>query len=59
MGDVRVLDACNGKVFLLVSASGQKVPGRLKCRSCGLEFDSLGDLQKHILTEHHQKGDIP
>ncbi|HJU35425.1 MAG TPA: hypothetical protein VJ695_09915 [Nitrososphaera sp.] len=30
-----------------------------KCRSCGLEFDSFGDMQKHIMTEHMQKGDIP
>lgn len=32
---------------------------RLKCRSCGAEFSDLGDLQTHILVEHHQKGDIP
>jgi hypothetical protein len=30
-----------------------------RCRSCGKEFDSLGDMQKHILIEHMQKGDIP
>ena len=30
-----------------------------KCRSCGKEFDSFGDMQKHIMTEHMQKGDIP
>jgi hypothetical protein len=23
------------------------------------EFEVLGDLQTHILLEHHQKGDIP
>jgi hypothetical protein len=28
------------------------------CRACGEHFDSLGDLQHHILVEHHQKGDI-
>lgn len=31
----------------------------LRCRSCGKMFDSFGDLQKHILIEHMQKGDIP
>jgi len=31
----------------------------IRCRSCGKEFDSLGDMQKHILIEHMQKGDIP
>lgn len=31
----------------------------LRCRSCGIEFDSFGDMQKHIMVEHMQKGDIP
>jgi len=30
-----------------------------KCRSCGAVFDSFGDMQRHIMTEHIQKGDIP
>lgn len=30
-----------------------------RCRSCGKQFEVLGDLQKHILVVHHQKGDIP
>jgi hypothetical protein len=25
----------------------------------GQEFDSFGDMQRHIMTEHMQKGDIP
>jgi hypothetical protein len=29
-----------------------------KCRSCGMQFDNLGDMQRHILVEHMQKGDI-
>lgn len=29
-----------------------------RCRACGAQFDSLGDMQHHILVEHHQKGDI-
>jgi hypothetical protein len=29
------------------------------CRSCGMKFDNFGDMQKHILVEHMQKGDIP
>jgi hypothetical protein len=29
-----------------------------KCRACGLIFSSLGDMQHHILVEHHQKGDV-
>ncbi|AFU57574.1 zinc finger C2H2 domain-containing protein [Candidatus Nitrososphaera gargensis Ga9.2] len=30
-----------------------------RCRSCGQQFSSLGDMQKHILIEHFQTGDIP
>jgi hypothetical protein len=29
------------------------------CRTCGIRFDSLGDMQRHILLEHFQRGDIP
>ncbi|HYY50450.1 MAG TPA: hypothetical protein VE643_06225 [Nitrososphaeraceae archaeon] len=29
------------------------------CRSCGMRFDNFGDMQRHILVEHIQKGDIP
>jgi hypothetical protein len=29
------------------------------CRSCGMKFDSMGDMQKHITIDHHQKGDVP
>jgi hypothetical protein len=29
-----------------------------KCRSCGMQFDNFGDMQRHILVEHMQKGDI-
>lgn len=31
----------------------------LKCRACGMKFDSLGDLEIHLTVEHMQKGDIP
>jgi uncharacterized C2H2 Zn-finger protein len=30
-----------------------------RCRSCGKQFDNLGDMQRHIMSEHIQKGDIP
>jgi hypothetical protein len=30
-----------------------------KCRSCGKQFDSLGDMQRHILVQYMQKGEIP
>lgn len=33
-------------------------PQYYTCRQCGMKFDSFGDMQRHILVEHMQKGDI-
>jgi hypothetical protein len=27
------------------------------CKLCNARFESLGDMQHHVLTEHMQKGD--
>ena len=27
------------------------------CKLCNAKFESLGDMQDHVLTEHMQKGD--
>jgi hypothetical protein len=29
----------------------------ITCKLCNAKFDSLGDMQRHVLTEHMQKGD--
>jgi CRISPR/Cas system endoribonuclease Cas6 (RAMP superfamily) len=29
----------------------------ITCKLCDAKFDSLGDMQHHVLTEHMQKGD--
>ena len=29
----------------------------ITCKLCNAKFDSLGDMQRHVLTEHIQKGD--
>lgn len=31
----------------------------ITCKLCKLQFQSLGDMQRHVVTEHLQKGDIP
>jgi len=31
----------------------------ITCKLCKLQFQSLGDMQRHVVTEHFQKGDIP
>jgi hypothetical protein len=33
--------------------------GYFKCRSSEVEFDSFGEMQKYVMTEDMQKGDIP
>ena len=37
----------------------EDISKHLTCRSCGMKFDNIGDMQKHITIEHHQKGDVP
>jgi DNA-directed RNA polymerase subunit RPC12/RpoP len=34
-------------------------PQEYKCKTCGKKFgDSLGDMERHILTEHMQRADF-
>jgi hypothetical protein len=28
------------------------------CKLCDAKFESFGDMQRHMLTEHMQKGDL-
>jgi hypothetical protein len=37
---------------------GEDLSKYFKCRSCLRGFDSFGDMQRHIMIEHIQKGDI-
>lgn len=41
------------------NSKGEDLSRYFKCRSCGKQFDNLGDMQRHIMSEHMQKGDIP
>jgi hypothetical protein len=34
-------------------------PDHLKCYVCGQQFDDMAEMQRHTLTEHIQKGDLP
>jgi hypothetical protein len=31
----------------------------VECRVCGKQFDDMAEMQRHTLTEHIQKGDLP
>jgi hypothetical protein len=31
----------------------------ITCKLCKIQFESLGDMQRHMLIEHIQKGEIP
>ena len=43
------------------SSSSEKTERRdvLKCSVCGQQFDDMAEMQRHMLTEHIQKGDLP
>ena len=43
------------------SSSSEEADRRslLKCRVCGQQFDDMAEMQRHTLTEHIQKGDLP
>ena len=31
----------------------------VECCVCGKQFDDMAEMQRHMLTEHIQKGDLP
>jgi hypothetical protein len=31
----------------------------LQCPVCGRQFDDMAEMQRHMLTEHIQRGDLP
>ena len=31
----------------------------VRCRICGQQFDDMAEMQRHMLTEHIQRGDLP
>jgi hypothetical protein len=33
--------------------------GALQCRICGRQYDDMAEMQRHMLTEHIQRGDLP
>jgi uncharacterized membrane protein YvbJ len=33
--------------------------GAVQCSLCGRQFDDMAEMQRHMLTEHMQKGDFP
>jgi hypothetical protein len=33
--------------------------GAVQCRVCGRQFDDMAEMQRHMLTEHIQRGDLP
>ena len=43
----------------LEMADTQDDDDALQCRVCGRQFDDMAQMQRHMLTEHIQKGDLP
>jgi hypothetical protein len=46
-----------------MDSSTSEVPdtqdGIVQCRICGRQFDDMAEMQRHMLTEHIQRGDLP
>jgi hypothetical protein len=41
-------------------SSSEPAPSDLpKCKICGRRFEDMAEMQRHVLTEHLQKGEIP
>ena len=40
-------------------SSGSVISDDPKCSICGRQFDDMAEMQRHTLTEHLQKGNIP
>ena len=44
------------------ASSSEEAATRLdlvKCYVCGQQFDDMAEMQRHTLTEHIQKGELP
>ena len=39
--------------------SNDSKPEFLECKDCKIKFDDMAERQRHILSEHIQKGDLP
>jgi hypothetical protein len=39
--------------------SNDSKPEFLECKDCKIKFDDMAERQRHILSEHIQKGDFP
>ena len=47
-------------VMIMKMSSEEDAPSEqhsITCKLCNTKFESLGDMQRHVLTEHMQKGD--
>ncbi len=46
-----------------IDSSTSEVPDTqddaVQCHICGREFDDMAEMQRHMLTEHIQRGDLP
>jgi hypothetical protein len=48
------------KLSLIPLSLPANLPQDYECKMCGEKFgESFGDMQRHILTEHMQKEDLP
>jgi hypothetical protein len=42
-----------------LALEGSDINDHVQCRICGRQFDDMAEMQRRMLTEHIQKGDLP
>jgi hypothetical protein len=51
------IDSPSSTAFSASEATYTQDP--VQCSVCGRQFDDMAEMQRHMLTEHLQKGDLP
>jgi hypothetical protein len=49
----------NGKGYTQSDSESSNDSGTVHCRICNQEFNDMAEMQRHVMTEHMDKGEVP
>lgn len=49
----------NGKGYTQSDSQSSNDSGNVHCRLCNQEFNDMAEMQRHVMTQHMDKGEIP
>ena len=49
----------NSKGYTQSDSQSSNDSGTVPCRLCNEEFNDMAEMQRHVMTEHMDKGEIP